>query len=79
MSLWNVAWIAWAGVAFLSFLGLEIAAIVTRGPRSTLSAYLRRWLGIEPHRPWAVAGAAVFAGFLAWLAIHIIFGVLPGV
>lgn len=77
MPLWAIAWIVWVAVALLSFLGLEIAAIVTAGPRSTLSAYLRRWLGIEPHRPWAVAGAAVFAGFLAWLALHIIFGIFP--
>lgn len=77
MSLWDVAWIAWAAVAFLSFLGLEIAALVTRGPGSTLSAHLRRWLGIDPHRPWAIAGAAVFTGFLAWLVVHIVFGLFP--
>lgn len=77
MSAWSIAWIAWALVAFLSFLGLEIAALVTRGPGSTLSAQLRRWLGIEPHRPWAEVGVAVFVGFLAWLGVHILFGVLP--
>lgn len=77
MPAWTVAWIVWVAVALLSFLGLEVAAVVTGEPRTSLSAYLRRWLGIDPHRPWAVAGAAVFVGFLAWLAIHVIFGVWP--
>lgn len=78
MSTWDTAWLIWLGGTVVSFAALEIAAVRSGGWRtSTLTATLRRWLGIQPERPWRLAGIAVILGFCAWLGSHLTFGVLP--
>lgn len=78
MTTWGWIWAVSGGVAVLTFAALELTALATRGPRSTLSSYLRRWLGLEPRRDWWIAGVAGFIGFLVWLGAHVTFGILPG-
>lgn len=76
MSEGELAWAAWAVGSLGSFLALEALALLDE-KRPTLSSTLRRWLGIDPRRPWALAGVAVALGAGAWFGVHIAFGVLP--
>lgn len=79
MSNFDYAWAAWIGVAGVTFAALEYVAIKRSGLHGpdTLSSTLRRWLGVEPRRPWAMAGVAFFVGFGAWIALHLGFGIAP--
>lgn len=72
-------WLVWLSVTLGSFGVLEAWALTHRRsmPAGTLSEWLRRWLGIEPHRPWRSLGVAVFGGFLGWLCLHITAGLWP--
>lgn len=67
-SLWGV------GVAG-SFAALEITALrepmVDGKPRGTLTAVLRRSMGIHPTAPRRWAWSALFIAACAWLAAHI--------
>lgn len=68
----NLPWIIWVTATLLTFGALEAWALLSDRP--TLSATLRRWLGIRPPRPWRhVATLALVAG-LAWLGIHLTTG-----
>lgn len=79
MSEFDWAWAAWLGFAGSSFAVIEAIAIQRSGihGEETLTSTLRRWTGIEPKRPWAMAGVAGFMGFGAWLGLHLGFGILP--
>ncbi|HEY9367549.1 hypothetical protein [Streptomyces sp.] len=70
-------WATWlAGVA-VSFAVLETIGLLTTADGDTLSEATRRWLGIDPVRPWRIAGSVGFAtvllGFTAWFLPHIVF------
>lgn len=69
---WSAAWIIWLAVTAVSFGALEW---VTLQKRETLSENLRRWLGIDPPKPWRHMGVAAFTsvvlGFAAWFVPHI--------
>lgn len=71
MSLSDIVWAIWAGVALLTFGALEVWSGF-RGEPHTLSATLRRWLGIDPRKHWRLAGAALFLGALATFGWHIV-------
>lgn len=49
----------------------EVWALVRRRPEDTLSAHIRRWLGIEPERPWKILGQGFVLVFCAWLSLHL--------
>ncbi|MBA2951423.1 hypothetical protein [Streptomyces himalayensis] len=66
-------WAVALAAAGATFVVLEGRALLRR--ERTLSAFLRRLAGIDPRRPWRPVGIAVIAGFCAWLASHLIFGV----
>lgn len=70
------AWSALIG----GFVVLETAALLSDdgSDPKTLSAYTRRWLGLNPRRRWSTISAGAFLGFCAWLGIHITFGILNG-
>lgn len=69
---WSTAWIIWLTVTAFSFAVLEW---VTFRKQQTLSENLRRWLGVEPRKPWRRVGIpafmAVMLGFVAWFVPHI--------
>jgi hypothetical protein len=74
----NDIWAYGGGAALLYFLVFEVWA-VARDPKRgdgkqpmTLSAHLRKWMGIEPKakRRWVFMPA--FGGFLVWFFIHIL-------
>lgn len=70
---WSTAWIIWLTVTAFSFGVLEW---VTFRRHETLSENVRRWLGIEPRKPWRRIGLpafiAVMLGFTAWFIPHIV-------
>lgn len=81
----TVAWIIWLAATIVTFGVLELMAIrqsalarSTGGvdQRGTLSENLRRWLGVDPPRPWRRVAAAAFASGLTalvnWLVPHIV-------
>lgn len=74
MTHWDTPWALWVAGTLLSFAFIESAALIHHRPDRTLSDRLRSWLGIVPHRPWRIAGTAVFSGFLFWFLVHIVFG-----
>lgn len=58
-------------------IGYEIAMAVDGHPERTLSAYLRRALGLHPRRPWATGGVMVLGLGLVWAGVHVSLGILP--
>lgn len=70
----DAAWICWAGGTAASFAALEFAAVRSGDPGNTLSHHMRRWLGIQPRRPWAMVGTGAMVGAAAWLTYHITMG-----
>lgn len=70
---WSSAWLIWLAVTAVSFGALEWVTL-ERG--ETLSANLRRWLGIDPPKPWRPITIPLFAGavaaFAAWFVPHIV-------
>lgn len=70
---WATVWAVWLIAAALSFGILE--ALSWR-EKSTLSAVLRRWLGVDPPQPRRRVTVAVFVNaltaFLAWFIPHIV-------
>lgn len=68
--------LGWAAIGAAG-IGYEIAVAVDGHPERTLSAYLRRALGLDPRRRWAAGGAAVLGISLVWAGVHLGFGILP--
>lgn len=68
--------IGWAAIGAVG-IGYEIAIVVDGHPERTLSAYIRRGLGLDPRRRWAAGGHAALGVALAWLGVHLAFGILP--
>lgn len=72
---WQLAWQVFIGAAVIGFTSLETGAITTEQPgqdRNTLSANLRRWMGIKPQAPRRWWTRLVFLGFLTWFEVHIL-------
>lgn len=68
-----VGWAVIGGVA----MAYEVIALSAGHPEHTLSAYVRRGLGLEPRQLWWRGGAAALALGLAWVGVHVGFGILP--
>lgn len=68
-------WVVWIVACLATFGVLEGIAIVNRTEGDTLTENLKRWLGIDPPRPWKRAGIATFTsvvlGFVSWFVPHI--------
>ncbi|TCO64940.1 hypothetical protein [Actinocrispum wychmicini] len=73
---WDLVWGIFVSAATVGFGTLEITSLVTehpgQGERATLSATLRKWLGIQPPAPRRWWARALFAGLLGWFGLHIL-------
>jgi hypothetical protein len=72
---WDLAWGAFLGAAGLTFGVLETLGIQARNngkPTGTLSAALRRWLGLDPVHWRRFLLGPLFAGGLGLLVVHIL-------
>lgn len=71
-------WVGYSMGTLALFLALELWALKARvddKPSGTLTAVLRRWLGVSPRRWWAPLGVALFVGVLVTFGSHIVIGV----
>jgi hypothetical protein len=68
--------LAWAGIGAAA-IGYEIALAASGHRGHTLSAYVRKALGLNPRQRWAPAGVTVLTAGLLWLGVHLSFGILP--
>lgn len=68
----NLDWLIWLAVTLVSFGIMEGIAIACHKYEWTLSATLRRWLGVDPKRRWRLLASAAFLGFFVWFCIHIL-------
>lgn len=68
-------WLVFTTVVLLGFAVLETIAIVSPGG-TTYTKAIKRWLGIEPKKPyrqWGILGfASAFTIFYVWFLIHVI-------
>lgn len=71
---WDVVWAGVLGAFAVVFLPLELKGTSDgRGKNyGTLSATLRRWLGIDPPQPRRWWTRIAFALLLTWFGIHIL-------
>ncbi len=73
MSGWQIFWIAWLASVAVSF-GIAEGIAIVKG--ETLSTVTRRWLGVDPRKPWRAIAVPVFviavAVLATWLVPHII-------
>lgn len=73
----TLIWHGWlAGVA-VTFGILETHALITGGEGATLTAHLRRSLGVSPRRRYRPAGRGLLLAVFGWLVAHLVFGVWP--
>jgi hypothetical protein len=68
--------LGWATIGAAG-IGYEVAMAADGHPERTLSAYVRRALGLNPRRSWAPGGVAVLGLSLMWLGVHLGLGILP--
>lgn len=70
-------WIVWLALVGMSFIILETWAIFSKKVGDTLSERTRKWLGLEPEKPFRIAASSAFAMvlvlFVAWFVPHILF------
>lgn len=72
---WDLAWAAWLAGSVGSFAVLERLALRNaRGQGGTFTAVSRRWLGLDPRKPWSLAGIAVVYVASGWVAGHLAHG-----
>lgn len=71
MSIYTILWLLW-GAAFVL---VEGSAIFSHKAGNTLSETIWRWFSVKGGS-WTWK-RFVLLGFLAWLLIHLVFGVLP--
>lgn len=64
-------WLTWLLMTVGSFAWLETCALRSNEPGLTLSATIRRWLGVSPRHKGKNLLSIGFLGFLAWLGTHI--------
>jgi hypothetical protein len=69
-------WFGWFVISLLGFAIVEFISIADKTPNNTLSANIRKWLGINPQKdyrriavPAFIAAVAVFA---LWFIPHIV-------
>jgi hypothetical protein len=72
---WDAIWTTLIGASVAGFAVLETLALRDRArgkPGGTLTAYLKRWIGISPQhwRRWILG--PLFGGGLALLGVHIL-------
>lgn len=67
---WDFAWAAWLASTAASFAVLETLAL-RRRCLPTLTATLRRWLGIEPATSWGRIAPIGFLAAWTWVAVHL--------
>jgi hypothetical protein len=60
----GAVWAVWAVVTVVEFLALEIWALRGNHEAATLSATLRKYLGVYPTRRWARTAVAAFSSTL---------------
>ena len=68
--------LGWAAIGAAG-IGYEIAMVAEGHPERTLSAYVRRALGLHPRQRWAPGGVAALGVALLWLGLHLGLGILP--
>lgn len=69
---WDMLWALWAILFFVTFLGIEIPAYQEH---HTLSATIRRVIGIGQHMTWYYRlFRIVLVMVLVWLLIHLTTG-----
>ncbi|WP_084963736.1 hypothetical protein [Thermoactinospora rubra] len=73
MSRFTKAWLIWLGVTLGGFGVIEGLALASGDMDATLSGHLRLWLGLDPGKPWGIAGGIAFLAGLVWLGWHIVF------
>ncbi|WP_134667856.1 hypothetical protein [Amycolatopsis sp. CFH S0078] len=70
-------WAGWLAGTLGAFAVLEARALKARAPgkpSGTLTATMRRWLGLKPRRARRFLLAPLFAGFLGYLWLHFLHG-----
>lgn len=72
---WDLAWGVFLGAAGIGFGVLETLGVRARNsgkPTGTLTAAVRRWLGIDPShwRRWIFG--PLFGVLLGWLGLHML-------
>ena len=72
MSPYRRAWITWAVLVIAGFAIIEGLALASGDMDNTLSAHLRLLLGLEPGKPWGIAGGIAFVVGLVWAGWHIV-------
>lgn len=74
------AWITWGVLTIGGFAVIEGLALREGAPQgATLSAHLRRMLGIHPAKPWHRASRVALVGACSALAVHLIIVEVEGV
>lgn len=70
-------WLLGTAVAFGVLEGRALRTRIAEKPSGTLTATLRRWIGVDPRsaRRWMLA--PLFGAFLTWLFGHILLGWKP--
>lgn len=67
-------WPAWLGLLAAGFVVAETVALVSRGRGGALTEKTKRWLGVDPPRPWrhraVLAFVLVLVGLTVWLVPH---------
>lgn len=67
------AWITWGVLTIGGFVAIEGYALSGHAPSgATLSAHLRRALGIHPAKPWHRVSRYALVGALSAVAVHLI-------
>lgn len=69
------AWLLWGG----SFLAIEGAALIRDHRHGTLSAHIWRWFHVQDNQTNPLVRFALrvgLASFMAWLFLHLNFGIL---
>lgn len=76
---WDWIWTIWTIAVFGTFAIFEGAALISRKPGTTLSEHVWRWILVRDrkHPVWSVVLRTTSFAFLAWLTIHLTFGILP--
>ena len=79
-TVWDWIWTVWTVAVFGTFVVVEGAALISRKPGTTLSEHVWRWLMLRDskHRGLSIVLRTAAFTFLAWLAVHLTFGILPG-
>lgn len=70
-------WHVWLSAVAVSFALLEARALRVHGESATLTAHLRRTLGIHPRRRFCTGGRVLMISVFGWCILHLCFGVLP--